>query len=117
MSSISHGIARRSLISAVVAGCAVMALGDPAQANRSLDPYSRQTWEAFIGRTVFINGQSTYVRQVSQGFGLAFHVHFNGSGLEEGLWPVYHPLIGTVELFIGVQENHAICTFNLTKEP
>lgn len=117
MSWLSQPIARRSFMSAAVAGCAVIALGNPVQATRLLDPYRIQTWENFPGQTVVINGRPTYVRQVTRGIGLAFHVHFDGSRLEEGLWTVFHPMIGAVELFICVQGNHAISTFNSTKEP
>lgn len=112
MNSLIHCVSRRTLLGAAAALGTLAATGTPARAQIDQSAYKFATWLGLVGQQVLVDGVPTYVRSVSPGIGKAFHVSMDGSALAEGLWQVSHSTFGIVDLFISVQGDHALCTFN-----
>lgn len=108
----SQDLNRRTLLGGAAAVGATLIFGMPAQAAKPETAYLLGTWQRLVGQQVLIEGSPTYVRKVAEGIGEAFHVSFDGSRLTEGMHRVSHLTFGAVDLFMVVQGDHALCTFN-----
>lgn len=112
----SPRVSRRTMLGLGGAIGATMAFGMPTQATSRADAYSITTWRSLTGEYLQIDGTSHLVRSVDTGYGSAYYVMVEASGLSERLMQVSHPVIGTVNLFGTVHGNTAIFTFNSSTE-
>ena len=109
-------VSRRAIFGLGGAVGATIAFGLPAQATSHTNVYSIATWRSLTGEYLQIEGRPHLVRSVDAGYGNAFHVNVEASGLSEQLIQASHPMIGTVSLFGTVHGNTAIFTFNSSTE-
>ena len=112
----SPRVSRRAMLGLGGAVGATIAFGMPTQATSHADAYSITTWRSLPGEYLQIDGTPHLVRSVDAGYGSAFHVMVEASGLSERLMQVSHQKIGTVNLFGTVHGNTAIFTFNSSTE-